>query len=389
VLFLGFGCYHIYLYRRNPQLQTYLWYGLMALDIGIYSLMSNQWRYRLDWSFITYEKIEYGAIYLFPALVVQMMWSLLNLPVGRLLRAYQFSFIAAAVVVVLIPGIDIHYHTLRPWQMWTLGLLLLIPWVIVREARSGNAEARTALIGVFIFLAACTNDLMIDLAGWNAIRMVPLGFVAIMLSMAISLANRFTTVLNDLEGQVAQRTTDLMLANKQLAEVARRDPLTGLLNRRGFNDEAQSEIQRFMRNGKEPSFVLADLDNFKEFNDQYGHACGDCVLQQVAHLLSERVRNMDGIARWGGEEFMLMLPETTSEGASQVAEKLRSFIESKRFEFKGQQLGVTMTFGVATLRKGETLDHCIARADTALYEGKEQGRNRVTVGKQPGLSLIS
>ncbi|MBE9537747.1 MAG: diguanylate cyclase [Proteobacteria bacterium] len=388
VLFLGFGCYHIYLYRRNPQLQTYLWYGLMALDIGIYSLMSNQWRYRLDWSFITYEKIEFGAIYLFPALVIQMMWSLLDLPIGRLLRVYQFSFIVIAVVIVLVPGIDIHYHTLRPWQLSTLGLLLLIPWIIVREARAGNVEARTALIGVLVFLAACTNDLMIDLAGWQAIRLVPLGFVAIMLSMAISLANRFTTVLNDLEGQVAQRTTDLMLVNRQLAEIARRDPLTGLLNRRGFSDEAESEIQRFIRNGKEPSFVLADLDKFKEFNDKYGHACGDYVLRQVAHLLSERVRNMDEIGRWGGEEFMLMLPETSSEGATQVAEKLRTIVESQRFEYNNKQLAVTMTFGVATFRKGEALERCIARADTALYEGKEQGRNRVAVSASPGLSLI-
>jgi len=389
VLFLGFGCYHIYLYRRNRQLPTYFWYGLMALDIGIYSLMSNQWRYSLNWSFAVYEKIEFGAIYVFPALVIQMMCSLLELPIGRLLRAYQFSFVVAAVVIVLVPGIDVHYVTLKPWQVWTLGALVFIPWVIIREARSGNPEARTVSLGMLVFTAACTNDLMIDLADWQAIRLVPLGFVAIMLSMAISLANRFTTVLNNLEGEVAQRTTDLLSANQKLAEVARRDPLTGLLNRRGFNEEAESEIQRFMRTGKEASFVLADLDNFKEFNDQHGHACGDYVLQQVAHILSERVRNMDKIARWGGEEFILMLPESSSEGASQVAEKLRSFIENKRFEFEGQQLGVTMTFGIATYRKGETLDQCIARADRALYEGKEQGRNRVRVGSHPGLALIS
>ncbi len=388
VLFLGFGLYHIYLYRRNPQLQVYLWYGLLALDIGVYSLMSNQWRYSLGWSFAVFEKIEFGVIYLFPALVIQMTWSLLDLKIGRLLRAYQFSFLFAAVVVVLVPGINIHYQTLQPWQVWTLPLLPIIPWMIIREAGAGNAEARTALFGVLVFLAACTNDLMIDLAGWQSVRLIPLGFVAVMLSMAISLANRFTTVLNDLEGQVAQRTTDLISANRQLAEVARRDPLTGLLNRRGFSEEADSEIQRFIRNGREPSLILADLDNFKEFNDQNGHACGDYVLRQVALSLSERVRNMDEVARWGGEEFMLMLPETSSEGASQVAEKLRSFIENKRFEFDGEQLSVTMTFGISTYRTGETLENCIARADEALYKGKKSGRNQVVPDCYPGLSLI-
>ena len=292
------------------------------------------------------------------------------------------------MIVVLIPGVDIHYMSLQPWQLWTLPLLPLIPWMIVREARAGHAEARTAMVGVMIFLAACVNDLMIDLAGWQAVRLIPLGFVAIMLSMAISLANRFTTVLNNLEGEVAQRTSDLIAANEQLAEVARRDPLTGLLNRRGFSDEAEAEIQRFIRTGREPSLLLADLDNFKEFNDKNGHACGDYVLQQVALSLSERVRNMDEVARWGGEEFMLMFPETSAEGAAQVAEKLRSFIENKRFEFDGQKLSVTMTFGVSTFRKGEMLESCIARADDALYKGKEAGRNQVVPDSYQALSLI-
>jgi hypothetical protein len=154
VLFFGFGCYYIYLYRRNRQLMTYLWYGLMAIDIGIYSLMSNQWRYRLDWPFVAFEKLEYGAIFLFPALVIQMMWSLLDLPIGRLLRSYQCCFIVFALVVVLVPGIDIHYITLRPWQVGSMPILGLVLWVIVREPRNGNPEARTGLLGVLVFFAA-------------------------------------------------------------------------------------------------------------------------------------------------------------------------------------------------------------------------------------------
>ncbi len=388
VLFLGFGCYHIYLYRRNPQIQVYLWYGLLALDIGIYSLMTNQWRYSANLSFLTFEKIEFVAIYLVPALVIQMFWSLLDLQIGKLLRIYQSSFVVAAVLIVLVPGIDIHYYTLEPWQYWIVPLLFFIPSLVIREAYKGHPEARTVLAGVMIFLAACISDLMIDLAGWTSARFMPLGFVAIMVSMAISLANKFTTVLNDLEGQVAQRTSDLSTANRQLAEVARRDPLTSLLNRRGFSDEAQAELGRFVRTGREPSLILADLDSFKEFNDQNGHACGDYVLQKVARLLGDRVRNMDELARWGGEEFMLLLPETSSEGAAQAAEKLRSVIESHEFEYDGLQLSVTMTFGISTFRSGETLEACIARADAALYKGKEAGRNRVSPDNYSGLTVI-
>jgi len=304
---------------------------------------------------------------------------LIDLKIARFLRVYQFSFVVAAVLIVLVPGIEIHSQTLHLWQYWTLPLLLIIPWLIIREAHAGHPEARTALIGVMIFLTACTNDLMIDLVGWNSTRLVPMGFVAIMVSMAISLANKLTTVLNDLEGQVGERTTELRRANRLLAEVARRDPLTSLLNRRGFSDEAESELLRFGRSGREPSLILADLDNFKDFNDQYGHACGDYVLQKVARLLGDQVRNMDKLARWGGEEFIFLLPEISSEAAAHVAEKLRLVIENNRFEYDGLQLSVTMTFGVSTFREGETLESGIARADTALYEGKDAGRNRVTL----------
>jgi diguanylate cyclase (GGDEF)-like protein len=379
-LFTGFGLYHIYLYLRNRQLRTYLWYGLAALNIGVYSFLSSQLRYSLDWSFPVYEKIEFSTIYLLPALLIQMLWSLLGSPVGRLLRAYQLCFVAFSLAILCVPGISILYHTLLPWEFMCLPLIVWIPWLIVRGALAGNDEARTTMIGLVIFVAAGANDLMIDIAGWQTIRVLPFGFVAIMLSMAISLANRFTTVLNNLEEEVAQRTTDLRSANKQLAAVARQDPLTGLLNRRGFTELATAEMRRYVRTGRTFSIVLADLDNFKKFNDQYGHAFGDYVLQEVARLLGERVRKMDVVARWGGEEFMIMIPETTQEGAVLLAENLRVSLEENHFQHEGQQALVTMTLGVSSYQKDEPLDSCIARADQALYAGKKRGRNQVNAG---------
>jgi diguanylate cyclase (GGDEF)-like protein len=346
--------------------------------------MLNQWRYSLGWSFTAYEKIEFCAIYLLPAIALQMIWSLLALPIGRWLRAYQLSFVVCAVVIVMVPGLDIHYHTLRPWQMWSIPLLVALPLTVIRQARAGNVEAGTALVGVLIFAAACTNDLVIDLAGWEGTRLVPLGFAAIMLFMAISLANRFTTTFNNLEGEVAQRTSELISANRLLADSARMDPLTGVLNRRGLSEMAEVEIQRFSRSGQTFSVALADLDNFKKFNDQHGHACGDYVLQKTADLLRDGVRNIDKVCRWGGEEFMLVLPETDADGAVLLVEKLRASLEAARFEYQENYLGITLTCGIAVFRSDETLESCIARADRALYQGKEQGRNRVIVDSSGG-----
>lgn len=389
VLFIGFGLYYLYLHRRNSQLRTYLWFGLMAVSIGIYGLMLSQWKYLLDWPFVTLKKIELGVIYMFPALVIQMGWALLEQPITRWLRAYQVSFIALSLLVVAVPGHAIHYYTLAYWQLWTLPILVLAPWMVVREARAGKGEARTVLVGLLIFVATCVNDLLIDLTRLQTTRLISYGFVAFMLSMAVSLANRFTAMLNELEHEVNQRTAELSAANALLAEAARVDPLTGLLNRRGFTEEADAEVRRVLRSGRGFTVILGDVDNFKRFNDNHGHACGDHVLKRVAAIFGANVRDVDRVARWGGEEFILLLPETGLEGGAALAEKLRQGIADNMFEFGGQRLSITITFGVASHSKGESLDTCIARADTALYCGKEQGRNKVMVGNYKELTLVS
>ena len=388
VLFLGFGFYHLYLYSRNKQLNTYLWYGLLAIDIGIYSLMLTQWKFMLDWPFLAFKKVELGAIYLFPALAVQMTWSLLQQPVGVWLRAYQWIFVAFFILLVAVPGQATMYQTLPIWQYFTVPVLVMVTWLIVRQALAGNREARTVVVGVLLFVATCINDLMIDLVGVGNTRLVPFGFVAIMLAMSASLANRLTGMLAGLEREVAQRTEALSQANELLAAAARIDPLTNLLNRRGFTAEATDEIHRMYRSGRGFNLVLADIDHFKNFNDLHGHACGDHVLKQAASIFQTKLRAVDRVGRWGGEEFIVLLPETELAGASSLAEKLRQDIAENIFEFSGRPLGITMTFGVSSFQIGDTLDSCIARADAALYRGKKQGRNNVTVCLDEGLAPV-
>ena len=385
----GFGLYHLYLYRRNRALPALLWFGLSALVIALYTLMGSQFKYPLGASFISCEKVKFAAIYLFPALGSQMVWSLLERPVGAGLRAYQWSFGAWAMVVLAVPGIEIHFLTLKYWQLWSIPMLVMTPWLVLRAARAGDPEARTILAGILIFAGTCVNDMLIDLAHIDTVRLVPYGFVAVMITMAVSLANRFTAMFNRLEHEVAQRTADLREVNLQLAEAAHRDPLTGVLNRRGFVAAAEQEIRRRNRSGRCLTIVLADIDNFKAFNDSRGHACGDHVLKQISDLLYAGMRDVDHLGRWGGEEFIMLLPETDAEGATVLSEKLRAGVEKHPMAYEGEGFTVTMTFGIAVHRKGESLDACIARADTALYTGKARGRNRVMIGRYRGLTLVN
>jgi diguanylate cyclase (GGDEF)-like protein len=389
VLFLAFGVYHIYLYYRNRHLGSYLWFGLLALNIGVYSFSLGQWKYLLGWPFLGYEKLEYASIHLLPAVSIQLVWVVLRKPVGRALRLYQLSFVFLSVMIVLAPGLRSHYTTLGLWQLWTLPSMIYFPWRLMQGAREGNREARYLLPGVFVFCLAGIGDIVIFHSGLQSWPLIPIGFAAIAVSMAASLADSFTHTLNTLEEEVARRTADLSEANLQLAEAARSDPLTDLLNRRGFREEAETEVQRFYRNGRPFSVVLGDVDHFKRINDTYGHACGDYVLRRVADLMKERLRDVDRAARWGGEELIILLPETETQGAAVLADKLRRIIADSNFQFEGESVSITMTFGVACFRKGETLDNCIARADTAMYHGKKAGRNKVMLGGYKGLTLVN
>ena len=182
----------------------------------------------------------------------------------------------------------------------------------------------------------------------------------------------------------------LITIQEQLHELATTDPLTGLLNRRAFAHRYDRESARYSRTNRPIALLLIDLDYFKLINDRYGHAAGDAALRVLSdHLRTTSRFGTDDVARWGGEEFIILLPETDAKGAAVLGEKLREAVADNRFEYEGNRLGITMTFGIAEHRKGEPLETCIARADTALYHGKERGRNKVMVGKYRGLTLVN
>jgi diguanylate cyclase (GGDEF)-like protein len=160
------------------------------------------------------------------------------------------------------------------------------------------------------------------------------------------------------------------------------DPLTGLSNRLKFNQALGTEISRSMRYETPLSLVLYDVDNFKAVNDTHGHQIGDKVLVQLARFVPSLLRNTDQLARWGGEEFVILTPGSDGEMAYQTAEKLRNAIEQVTFEKIGT---VRCSFGVAQYVDGDTAETLISRADDALYRAKLNGRNRVELASPPSI----
>ncbi len=168
----------------------------------------------------------------------------------------------------------------------------------------------------------------------------------------------------------------LAAAKTRVEELARTDVLTGLHNRRFATERLHDEGLRTRRGQSRFAVVLADLDEFKRINDAFGHACGDEVLARFAQILQSTVRSLDVAARWGGEEFLLILPGTDRNGAVTAAEKIRARLEDWGFGWNGEPVTLTATFGVAECTDGDVAS-CLRAADAALYEGKRAGRNTV------------
>ena len=183
--------------------------------------------------------------------------------------------------------------------------------------------------------------------------------------------------------KIEEQKKELSIAYQKMELLARTDPLTQLSNRRDFLERFQQEIIRFERSGKPFSVVLSDIDDFKTVNDRCGHDCGDFVLVNTAKILKSMIRKQDSVGRWGGEEFILLLPETPLSGGEIVAEGIRERIAGETFSYKGQQISITITLGVCLYNGVMDIDACIKRADEALYSGKHQGKNRVVLAN-PG-----
>jgi diguanylate cyclase len=240
----------------------------------------------------------------------------------------------------------------------------LVPFLMFHdelETKTVIAGA-TAVTALYLGLRAATVGVVLP-ASWDGRTafvpymnmLVPLVALAI-----ISIYFRFASV--DIE--------------RRMEALAMSDPLTRLANRRPMRDLLEQERVRFERNLRPFTVVLADVDNFKSINDSRGHDCGDHVLVHASEGLRAALRAQDYVARWGAEEFLLLLPETDACGGVALAERLRAAIESTSVVFQGSPVPLTMTFGVATFGGG-SIDDCLGRADEALYEGKLRGKNQV------------
>lgn len=214
-----------------------------------------------------------------------------------------------------------------------------------------------------LLLSNRLNGLAVTMIGWG---------------LSVMLCRNFTVIA--LQKKKLEEIHDtLQTQHQELQRLTRLDGLTGLFNRNTVLELAQQELTRAQRYGTPTSVLMLDIDHFKQVNDHWGHPVGDAVLRHVAALLGHSVRGSDVVARMGGEEFMLLLPQTAEAMARQLAEKIRLRIAATPTPLDGQSILVTVSVGVASTSAADNrdFDHLYLEADKALYQAKQGGRNRV------------
>ncbi|MFK8041780.1 diguanylate cyclase [Congregibacter sp.] len=191
------------------------------------------------------------------------------------------------------------------------------------------------------------------------------------------LLTNYRELSRGLEAQVAERTRELQLKNEQLDRLASIDKLTDTYNRRALDKALTTELRRALRYERSLALLIMDIDFFKQVNDTHGHLTGDQVLSTLATQIKANLRHSDILGRWGGEEFLVICPETGVEPARSVAEKVRAAIEGTDFGLPDR---ITISIGISIIAEGSTAESLVADADRALYLAKNQGRNRVCIG---------
>ncbi|WP_140417767.1 GGDEF domain-containing protein [Desulfosporosinus sp. FKA] len=255
-------------------------------------------------------------------------------------------------------------------------ILLLITYFYIRSPYkeifnkvSNKTIGFMSLYPLFAFLLLI-NNYTTSISGLKS-----LDYTLTMLLLLVFIIMGYVFVFSGISS--ASRIISMQYRMERLEWTSRSDPLTGLYNRRYIMEKIESEFKRPKK--KKFSLVIADIDYFKKINDTYGHDCGDCVLQMISKSLMDNVREQDLVSRWGGEEFLLLLPETEVEGAYTLMDRIKKIIGEQIIEYNGNQVSITMTFGIADSQDYQLIDDVIKKADNALYEGKGRGRNCVVV----------
>jgi diguanylate cyclase (GGDEF)-like protein len=414
------GIYHLGVFSLSTRGTPALYFGIFCLIIGLRTLTTGEIFIHQIWPTLSWQmliKLEYLTFY--TGIPIFFLFVRLQFPDELNARVTQavVGISALFVLLVVFTRVDTFSATLTYFQPLSLLIMLYVIYGLVLAFIRGEEGSTMVLVGFLSIVITFMNDMLYVANVLHTGHLISLGLLIFILTQAFLISIRFskayTTIelqrtklertntayqaeiesrksaeqevlqhKDNLEELVEDRTAELQIANKRLEELSRVDGLTGIANRRRLDEELDREWKRMLREKRPLSVVLCDIDHFKLYNDTYGHGGGDECLIRVANAIKDSVnRPGDLTARYGGEDFCLVLPETSGMGALQIAELVRKNVYELHMEHKSSPMAevVTLSLGVATLIPdiGSHPSVLLEAADRALYQAKGNGRNRV------------
>lgn len=396
--------YHFILYFFRKKEKAFIYFSCISLIVCLRVGIVNERMLVRFFPEINAElmmKIGYFPVFLLLPLFILYVKELFR--TKELARLSKIASSSIFIFIVLISVTTIKfYDALFQYGQWLLfGFALYTIYLLYKKVFLQKASGSYAMIlGIFIVFLTAIHDTLREYDVIQSTELLTTGVFIFVLSQAFYLAwryddsfnqvlrlakeneviNKEIKLLNDsLDEKIALRTNELQAANQKLSQLSNHDPLTGLPNRRYFDQILQQTWEQSIQNQKPLSLLLLDIDFFKNYNDYYGHLEGDECLKKVADQLKKELRKEDFICRFGGEEFVVLLPNTNADIAFSIAEKMRLSIESLelRHEFSDVSNVVTVSIGIRTIiaTNNLTISDFINHADQALYIVKNTERN--------------
>lgn len=426
------GVYYLLFYIKRPQIREHLPFALLCVSVGFYAVFSaglynsNSLTEGIFWQRLQFDTVAAISIFLiwFTAIFtglknnrpIQIVigWFLIFFLVS-LFSGPEFTLSTArpAIKNISVLGIRTTYYEGEIGFVYQVELLsaviayIYLFYLFIRYYKKTRYKSLLLVFtGLIIYFIGVVNNSLVVAQVYKSLYIAEYAFSFIVIAMAYTLLDKFVNLQTayeefnfDLEQKVLERTTEIERLNKSLKDLAERDGLTGIYNRRFFNEYFEIEVKRAKNylehkawlvpdDENEMNFGLAfiDIDQFKLINDTCGHQAGDNILKQVTDIIERHIFTRDVLCRYGGDEFVLLLTKTTSAGVLQAAEKIRKEINDHEFVFDKTQMRQHVTVSIGLVNFDEVLEdgdeEILKLADDRLRRAKSRGKNRIVYSNE-------
>lgn len=395
---LVMGIYELFIFYFRRKEKVFAYFGLISIFISLYSILKAPYYFNYFFPVIPWiwaNKLEIICIYALFILYLFLVRTMYPQEMKKPPVVIGIIVSIGAIMVTLFTKPIFYLPLLNYFFVIVALFMIYILYALILAYKRNRPTIFVNLLVNLIFFGSVINDVLLSLNWIHSIPFTTIGFFLYVLIQSINLSKEYARKFEETENlsidlqqlnesldeKIKERTKELKQKNGELKKLTQVDGLTGIYNRRYFNENLDKYFNEVISSNNHLSMLMIDVDNFKTYNDNKGHVAGDELLIKYSRILHEMCNGNKFVARYGGEEFAIVLPNVSIQEAASFAENLRLLIEEQKYSTNIDDHYVTISIGVSSTENHsfKQKEELIERADHALYESKKNGKNRVTV----------